>query len=78
LSIDLFLRLSQAGSTKVLGFSDRMEVWNPTKMPPWLTLELLREPHGPIPRNPLIAEPLFRVQHVADKGRFFPHPNAKF
>ncbi len=48
----------------MLVFADRMEVWNPRKLPPGLTPELLREPHGPIPRNPLIAEPLFRVQHV--------------
>ncbi|MGA1823593.1 MAG: ATP-binding protein [bacterium] len=29
---------------------------------------MLREPHGPIPRNPLIAEPLFRVKYVEKAG----------
>ena len=37
-------------------------------MPPGLTPELLRQPHGPIPRNPLIAEPLFRVKYVEKAG----------
>ena len=56
------------GFVQVLVFSDRVEVWNPGELPPGLTLELLREPHGPIPRNPLIAEPLFRVQYVEKAG----------
>ena len=30
--------------------------------------DLLRKPHGPIPRNPLIAEPLFRVKYVEKAG----------
>jgi ATP-dependent DNA helicase RecG len=29
---------------------------------------MLREPHGPMPRNPLIAEPLFRVEYVEKAG----------
>ena len=33
-----------------------------------LTPDLLRKPHGPIPRNPLIAEPLFRVKYVEKAG----------
>ena len=37
-------------------------------MPPSLTPELLRQPHGPTPRNPLIAEPLFRVKYVEKAG----------
>jgi ATP-dependent DNA helicase RecG len=56
------------GFVQVLVFADRVEVWNPGELPPGLTPELLREPHGPIPRNPLIAEPLFRVQYVEKAG----------
>ncbi len=56
------------GFVQVLVFADRIEVWNPGALPPGLTPELLREPHGPIPRNPLIAEPLFRVQYVEKAG----------
>jgi len=53
---------------KLIVFADRIEVWNPGELPPGLTPELLRKPHGPIPRNPLIAEPLFRVKYVKKAG----------
>jgi len=56
------------GFVQVIVFTDRIEVWNPGELPPGLTPELLREPHGPIPRNPLIAEPLFRVKYVEKAG----------
>ncbi len=56
------------GIVQVMVFADRMEVWNPGELPPELTPELLREPHGPIPRNPLIAEPLYRVKYVEKAG----------
>ena len=56
------------GFVQILVFADRIEVWNPGELPPGLTLELLRKPHGPIPHNPLIAEPLFRVQYAEKAG----------
>ncbi len=56
------------GFVQVIVFADRIEVWNPGELPPGLTPELLREPHGPIPRNPLIAEPLFRVKYAEKVG----------
>jgi ATP-dependent DNA helicase RecG len=56
------------GFVQVIVFTDRIEVWNPGELPPGLTPELLRKPHGPIPRNPLIAEPLFRVKYVEKAG----------
>ncbi len=56
------------GFVQVFVFSDRMEVWNPGELPPGLTPELLREPHGPLPRNPLIAEPLYRIKYVEKAG----------
>lgn len=56
------------GFVQVVVFADRVEVWNPGELPPGLTPEMLREPHGPIPRNPLIAEPLFRVQYIEKAG----------
>ncbi|MBU3949726.1 MAG: DUF4062 domain-containing protein [Proteobacteria bacterium] len=56
------------GFVQVFVFADRIEVWNPGELPPGLTPELLREPHGPIPCNPLIAEPLFRVKYVEKAG----------
>jgi predicted HTH transcriptional regulator len=56
------------GFVQVIVFADRIEVWNPGELPPGLTPEMLREPHGPIPHNPLIAEPLFRVKYVEKAG----------
>ncbi len=56
------------GFIQVIVFVDRVEVWNPGEPPPGLTPELLRQPHGAIPRNPLIAEPLFRVKYVEKAG----------
>lgn len=56
------------GFVQVIVFADRIEVWNPGELPSGLTPEMLREPHGPLPRNPLIAEPLFRVKYVEKAG----------
>ena len=56
------------GFVQVIVFADHMEVWNPGELPPGLTPERLREPHGPMPRNPLIAEPLYRVKYVEKAG----------
>ena len=56
------------GLVQVIILADRMEVWNPGELPPGLTPERLREPHGPVPRNPLIAEPLYRIKYVEKAG----------
>jgi len=49
-------------------FTDRLEVWNPGELPPSLTPELLRQPHPSIPRNPLIAEPLYLARYIEKAG----------
>lgn len=55
-------------SVQVMLFSDRLEVWNPGHLPPPLTPESLRRPHASIPRNPLIAEPLFLARYIEKAG----------
>jgi len=55
-------------SVQVMLFADRLEVWNPGELPPPLTPELLRLPHASIPRNPLIAEPLYLVRYIEKAG----------
>ncbi len=55
-------------SVQVMLFKDRLEVWNPGSLPPSLTLEKLREPHGSVPPNPLIAEPLYLTKHIERMG----------
>jgi len=49
-------------------FSDRLEVLNPGRLPPSLTLEQLREPHASIPNNPLLADPLYLAQYIERMG----------
>jgi ATP-dependent DNA helicase RecG len=55
-------------SVQVMLFADRLEVWNPGELPPSLTPELLRVPHASIPRNPLLAEPLYLVRYIEKPG----------
>ena len=59
---------SNNASVQVMLFADRLKVWNPGELPPGLTLERLREPHASIPRNPLIAEPLYLVHYIEKAG----------
>jgi len=54
-------------SVQIMLFSNRLEVWNPGELPPPLTVATLRIPHASIPRNPLIADPMF-LAHYAEKA----------
>ncbi len=56
------------GFVQVIVYADRIEVWNPGELPHGLTPEKLREPHAPMPANPLLAEPLYRVKFVEKAG----------
>lgn len=56
------------GSAQVMLFADRLEVWNPGTLPPSLTLENLRQPHGSVPGNPLLAEPLYLAKYIERMG----------
>lgn len=56
------------GSVQVMLFADRLEIWNPGTLPPSLTLEKLRHPHGSVPANPLLAEALYLAQYIERMG----------
>ncbi len=56
------------GSVQVMLFADRLEVWNPGALPPSLTLAKLRQPHGSVPANPLLAEPLYLAKYIERMG----------
>lgn len=56
------------GSVEVRLFADRLEVWNPGRLPGTLTAESLREDHASIPANPLIAEPMYLTRYVEKAG----------
>ena len=42
-------------SVQVMLFADRLEILNPGRLPPPLTLEKLRVAHSSVPANPLLA-----------------------
>jgi predicted HTH transcriptional regulator len=56
------------GSVQVMLFADRLEVWNPGALPPSLTLAKLRQPHGSVPANPLLAEPMYLAKYIERMG----------
>lgn len=56
------------GSVQVMLFSDRLEVWNPGELPAGMTLAQLSRPHPSIPRNPLLAEPMFLSRYAEKAG----------
>jgi len=59
---------TSAGSVQVMLFADRLEVWNPGTLPPSLSLDKLRGPHGSVPGNPLLAEPLYLARYIERMG----------
>ena len=59
---------TSAGAVQVSVFADRVEVWNPGMLPPPLTPESLRRPHGSIARNPRICEALFLTHYIEKYG----------
>lgn len=56
------------GSVQVMLFADRLEIWNPGELPATLTFESLRRPHASVPRNPLLAEPLYLTEYIERMG----------
>ena len=56
------------GSVQVMLFADRLEVRNPGRLPPPLTLENLREAHRSVPGNPLLGEALYLTEYIERMG----------
>ena len=56
------------GSVQVMQFADRQEVWNPGGLPPSLILAKLCQPHGSVPGNPFLAEPLYLTKYIERMG----------
>ena len=59
---------TENGSVQVMLFADRLEVRNPGRLPPPLTLEKLREAHRSVPGNPLLAESLYLTEYIERMG----------
>ena len=56
------------GSVQVMLFADRLEIWNPGRLPPPLTLEKLRVAHTSVPGNPLLAESMYLAEYIERMG----------
>lgn len=59
---------SSNGSVQVMLFRDRLEVWNPGRLPDGFTVQKLREVHSSEPTNPVIAHPLFLAGYIEHLG----------
>jgi len=58
------------GTTIFLSIYDnRLEIWNPGKLPDSLTVEQLKEKHRSVPRNRLIADVFFMAGYIEAWGR---------
>ncbi len=49
-------------------FKDRLEVWNPGRLSPLLTLQKLTEPHSSQPTNEEIAEMMYLYGNIEEQG----------
>ena len=56
------------GSVQVMLFRDRLEVWNPGRLPDGFTVQKLREMHSSEPTNTVIAHPLFLTGYIEHLG----------
>ena len=55
-------------SVQVMLFRDRLEVWNPGRLPNGFTVQKLLEVHSSEPTNPVIAHPLFLAGYIEHIG----------
>ena len=59
---------TSVASVQIMLFSDRLEIWNPGRLPSGLNLTSIEQPHGSYPQNPLISEPLYLTQYIERMG----------
>ncbi len=56
------------GTIQVRIYDDRMEIWNPGRLPPNISLRKLYQRHASHPGNPLIAQALYRARLIEHWG----------
>ncbi len=58
-----------ASNVQIRIFDDRIEVWNPGRLPEGWTVENLKEEHESDPFNPLLAKMFFLIRYIEKWGR---------
>lgn len=56
------------GSVQVMLFRDRLEVWNPGRLPHGMTIENLSGVHRSRPVNPVLANPVYLAGYIEQMG----------
>ena len=59
---------ASTGSVQVMLFKDRMEVWNPGRLPHGVTIVKLNGEHQSVPVNPLLARPVYLAGYIEQLG----------
>ena len=59
---------ASTGSVQVMLFRDRLEVWNPGRLPQGITIIKLSGEHQSIPVNPLLARPVYLAGYIEQLG----------
>ena len=56
------------GSVQVMLFKDRLEIWNPGKLPQGMTIAKLNKEHTSNPVNPVLANPVYLTGYIEQMG----------
>ena len=59
---------ASTGSVQVMLFKNRLEVWNPGRLPQGITIINLGKDHQSIPVNPILVRPVYLVGYIEQLG----------
>ena len=59
---------TNTGSVQVMLFKDRLEIWNPGRLPHGMTIEKLNSRHNSQPVNPVLANPVYLTGYIEQMG----------
>lgn len=59
---------TSTGSVQVMLFKDRLEVWNPGRLPQGMTIDKLSSVHASRPVNPVLANPVYLTGYIEQMG----------
>ena len=59
---------TSTGGVQVMLFKDRLEVWNPGRLPAGMTIERIKGVHRSRPVNPTLANPVYLAGYIEQMG----------